>query len=65
VTYLTKLTWSVYGHTLRDGPPPVLTLEPHDAIRATSVDWSLKFDELIAKLKGKYVMKIYDVTIHI
>jgi hypothetical protein len=42
----------------------VLTLELHDAIGATSVDRSLKSDELMAKLMGKYVMKIYDVTIY-
>jgi hypothetical protein len=53
VTYLTKLAWPVHGHTFRDGPPPVLTLELHDAIGATSVDWRLEFDELMAKLMGK------------
>jgi hypothetical protein len=54
VTYCTKLAWPViHGHTFRNEPPPVLTLELHDAIGATSVDWRLQFGELIAKLMRK------------
>jgi hypothetical protein len=53
VTYFTKTAWPVHGHTLRDGPPPVLTLARHDAIGAARVDWTLQVDELLAKLMAQ------------
>jgi hypothetical protein len=53
VTFFTRQNLPFHGHTFRDGPPPVLTLEQFDTIGAKSEDWRLEFDALIAKLMEK------------